>query len=172
MENAGSLTRVLVCQMFEAMKHDKEAVKLFTLSKLAELTDGTKRENIALELYEIVPLLSEVMWDADDDVVAAAVNTMGKCCETAGNRDLAPFTPTIIHCISAPKDVPECVHKLAATVFVQEIRSPALAVTVPLLLRGYPFTNLFSPPPRPPPRPPSSLLTIPRPWKADNNRSG
>jgi elongation factor 3 len=129
--------RARVRQMFEAMKHDKEAVKLFTLSKLAEMTDGPKRENVALELYEIVPLLSEVMWDADDDVVASATETLGKCCETAGNRDLAPFAPTIIKCISTPQDVPECVHKLAATVFVQEIRSPALAVTVPLLLRGH-----------------------------------
>ena len=166
--------------MFEAMKHDKEAVKLFTLSKLAELTDGSKRQNIALELYEIVPLLSEVMWDADDDVVAAAVHTMAKCCETAGNRDLAPFAPTIIHCIVAPKDVPECVHKLAATVFVQEIRSPALAVTVPLLLRGYLFTPFVfsSAPPStlpsalPPHHSPSGRRHISWWWKVNNNRSG
>lgn len=118
------------------MKHEKEAVKLFTLARLADMASNAKRENVALELYEIVPVLSEVMWDADDDVVAAATETLGKCCDTAGNRDLAPFAPTIIHCIANPDDVPECIHKLAATVFVQEIRSPALAVTVPLLVRG------------------------------------
>ena len=34
---------------------------------------------------------------------------------------------TIIECIAQPSNVPECVHKLAATVFVQEIRSPVLS---------------------------------------------
>jgi elongation factor 3 len=128
--------RLVLPAIFEGLKHDKEEVKLLVLDQLAAMTGSSKRQPLALELYEIVPILSEVMWDADDDVVAAATSTMGKCCETAENRDLAPFAPSIIKSIANPVDVPECVHKLAATVFVQEIKSPALAVTVPLLQRG------------------------------------
>jgi elongation factor 3 len=128
--------RLILPAIFKSVKHDKEAVKLLTLSKLSEMACSSKKAQLALELYEVVPVLAEVMWDADDEVVASATETLAKCCDTAGNRDLAPFAKTIIQCIATPADVPECVHKLAATVFVQEIRSPALAVTVPLLQRG------------------------------------
>ena len=129
--------RLVLPAMFEGMKHDKEEVKILTMEALSAMTtDDGKKEQVALELYEIVPILSEVMWDADDDVVAVATATMAKCCAVSGNRDLSPFTPALLKAISEPSTVPECVHQLAATVFVQEIRSPALAVTVPLLQRG------------------------------------
>ena len=69
-------------------------------------------------------------------VIEAATEAMTACTATANNRDLKPFTPDMVNCILNPDTVPECVHKLAATVFVQEILSPALSVTVPLLARG------------------------------------
>jgi len=47
------------------------------------MTASSKKAQLALELYEIVPVLSEVMWDADDDVVSAATATLGKSCDSS-----------------------------------------------------------------------------------------
>ncbi len=71
----------------------------------------------------------------------AATSAMRACCETAKNKDIRPFIPELIGCVLHPETVPNCVHKLAATVFVQEIKSPALAITVPLLIRGLQVTR-------------------------------
>ena len=49
-------------------------------AQIAQMTASSKKTQLALELYEIVPVLSEVMWDADDDVVSAATATLGKRC--------------------------------------------------------------------------------------------
>jgi elongation factor 3 len=38
--------------------------------------------------------------------------------------------------ITKPKEVPEIMHQMAGVTFVQSVESPALAMVVPLLLRG------------------------------------
>ena len=40
-------------------------------------------------------------------------------CKTVGNKDVDPFIPVLIESIAKPSEVPECVHKLSATTFVQ-----------------------------------------------------
>ena len=55
---------------------------------------------------------------------------------TIGNLDIEPFVPTLIQCIVKIDEVPECVHKLAATTFVQQVESPTLSILGPLLMRG------------------------------------
>jgi hypothetical protein len=37
--------------------------------------------------------------------------------------------------------VPDCVHKLAATTFVQAVEAPTLSIMVPLLVRGLRHDN-------------------------------
>jgi len=128
--------RLLLPLLFDGMGHDKWPVKVCALNGLKALAEGHAREEVAAELYDAVPKITEAMWDSKDEVMAAAKSAMEACTATADNRDLAPFAPTIIECVLKPDLVPECIHKLAATVFVQEIKSPALAVTVPLLFRG------------------------------------
>ena len=57
-------------------------------------------------------------------------------CKTVGNKDVDPFIPVLIDSIAKPSEVPECVHKLSATTFVQSVGAPTLAMLVPLLVRG------------------------------------
>jgi len=131
-----SAVRLLLPTLFAAMKHDRAPVKVLALQAVKALAEGSHRKQVASELYEVVPVLSEMMWDCKDEVVAAANEAMVAACSTADNRDLAAFTGDIIGCVTTPENVPDCVHRLAATVFVQEIKSAALAVPVPLLTRG------------------------------------
>lgn len=76
---------------------------------------------LAACLAEVVPKVSECMWDTRPQVVESATKAMEAVCSVNGNRDLEKFLPVIIACIANPSEVPDCIHKLSATVFVQEV---------------------------------------------------
>ena len=61
---------------------------------------------------------------------------MLKACGSLNNKDIAPFVPVLVSCLARPAEVPDCVHKLAATTFVQAVEAPELSIMVPLLVRG------------------------------------
>ena len=50
---------------------------------------------------------------------AEAISSMSIVCASVGNRDIDPFIPLLISSIATPAEVPDCVHKLSATTFVQ-----------------------------------------------------
>mgnify|MGYP004347657887 CR=1 FL=1 len=66
-----------------------------------------------------------------DEVKQASTATMEKCGKCVGNIDIDPFIPTLIECIHKVDEVPECVHKLAATTFVQQVEAPTLSIMGP-----------------------------------------
>jgi len=87
-------------------------------------------------LPEIVPEVTACMWDTKKQVKAAATTAMKAACEVIGNKDIEHMTDKIITAITKPKEVPEIMHEMAGVTFVQSVESPALAMVVPLLLRG------------------------------------
>jgi len=87
-------------------------------------------------LPEIVPEVTACMWDTKKQVKAAATNAMKSACDVIGNKDIEHMTDKIIVAITRPKEVPEIMHKMAGVTFVQSVESAALAMVVPLLLRG------------------------------------
>ncbi len=52
-------------------------------------------------------------------VQAKAMKTMTQACHVVNNRDIKPFVPALISAMARPMEIPDCVHKLAATTFVQ-----------------------------------------------------
>ena len=87
-------------------------------------------------LPEIVPEVTACMWDTKKQVKESATEAMKAALEVVGNRDIEHMTGKILTAITKPKEVPEIMHKMAGVTFVQTVESPALAMTVPLLLRG------------------------------------
>ena len=77
------------------------------------------------------------MWDTKKEVGVQALATITKGCTVIGNNDIEPFIPHVISAIKNPSEITECVYKLAGTTFVQVVEAPALALMVPILLRGY-----------------------------------
>jgi elongation factor 3 len=71
-----------------------------------------------------------------------STDTMAKVSTCVGNIDIDPFIPTLIECINNVDEVPECVHKLAATTFVQQVEAPTLSIMGPLLQRGLFFQQI------------------------------
>jgi len=87
-------------------------------------------------LPEVVPEVTACMWDTKKQVKVAATEAMKSACDVIGNKDIEHMTGKIIIAISKPKEVPEIMHQMAGVTFVQSVESPALAMVVPLLLRG------------------------------------
>ena len=90
----------------------------------------------SLRVPELIPVVSEAMWDTKKEVKDRAYKTMEKVCQLIVNRDIERFIPELIKCIAKPENVPETVHLLGATTFVTEVQEPTLALMVPLLDRG------------------------------------
>jgi len=84
----------------------------------------------------VVPEVTACMWDTKKQVKVAATEAMKKACDVIGNKDIEHMTDKIIVAITKPKEVPEIMHQMAGVTFVQSVESPALAMVVPLLLRG------------------------------------
>merc|ERR1719159_34618 len=76
------------------------------------------------------------MWDTKKQIKTAATDAMKAACDVIGNKDIEHMTDKIIVAITKPKEVPEIMHEMAGVTFVQSVESPALAMVVPLLLRG------------------------------------
>ncbi|KAF2004679.1 ARM repeat-containing protein [Amniculicola lignicola CBS 123094] len=90
----------------------------------------------AFRVPDLIPVVSEAMWDTKPEVKKAAYATMEKICALISNKDIERFIPELIKCISKPENVPETVHLLGATTFVTDVHEPTLAIMVPLLERG------------------------------------
>eukprot|EP00519_Triparma_laevis_P012012 CAMPEP_0182499198 /NCGR_PEP_ID=MMETSP1321-20130603/7307_1 /TAXON_ID=91990 /ORGANISM="Bolidomonas sp., Strain RCC1657" /LENGTH=1045 /DNA_ID=CAMNT_0024703349 /DNA_START=20 /DNA_END=3157 /DNA_ORIENTATION=+ len=93
-------------------------------------------KQLGQSLPEIVPEVTACMWDTKKQVKVAATAAMTQACDVIGNKDIEHMTGKIITAITKPKEVPEIMHELAGVTFVQSVESAALAMTVPLLLRG------------------------------------
>lgn len=114
---------------------NKWTEKVAILKAVSQLVDTAKAQ-IALRMPELIPSLSEAMWDTKKDVKEAAHATMTKSTETIDNKDIEKFIPKLIECIAKPTEVPETVHVLGATTFVSEVTMATLSIMAPLLSRG------------------------------------
>ncbi|KAL7665096.1 Elongation factor 3 [[Candida] zeylanoides] len=114
---------------------NKWTEKVAILAAISQLVD-TAKGPIALRMPELIPVLSECMWDTKKEVKDAATKTMTKSTETIDNKDIEKFIPKLIECIAKPTEVPETVHLLGATTFVSEVTMATLSIMAPLLSRG------------------------------------
>ncbi|KAF7729757.1 translational elongation factor EF-1 alpha [Apophysomyces ossiformis] len=113
----------------------KWQTKMLALTLLDELSKKNKSQFFVV-IPDVIPVVSDCMWDTKADVKKAATATMGNICSLIENKDIERFIPAVIGCINKPENVPETIHLLGATTFVQEVDSPTLSIMVPLLSRG------------------------------------
>ena len=109
--------------------------KMTVLECIESLCDSA-RVQTGLRVPDLIPVISEAMWDTKPEVKKRAYATMTKVCELISNKDIDKFIPELIKCIAKPENVPETVHLLGATTFVTDVHEPTLAIMVPLLERG------------------------------------
>jgi elongation factor 3 len=114
----------------------KWQVKTGALEVLNQLVKSAPVQTARLT-PDIVPVLSEAIWDTKADVKKAARDTLTKTTALVSNKDIERFIPALIKALINPvEEVPSTIALLSATTFVSEVDSPTLSLMVPLLARG------------------------------------
>merc|ERR1719437_273849 len=128
--------KALLPIIFSCLPVEKKwQIRELALNCLARFKAVAPRQ-LADSLPLVVPEVTACMWDTKKQVKKASTDAMKQALEVIGNRDIEHMTGKILTAITKPKEVPEIMHKMAGVTFVQSVESPALAMVVPLLLRG------------------------------------
>ncbi|KFZ08449.1 hypothetical protein V501_05958 [Pseudogymnoascus sp. VKM F-4519 (FW-2642)] len=122
----------IINSILTAQKWQEKITGLTCIEALVE----TSASQLALRVPDLIPVVSESMWDTKPEVKKMAYGTMEKVCGLIVNKDIDRFIPELIKCIAKPENVPETIHLLGATTFVTDVHEPTLAIMVPLLDRG------------------------------------
>ena len=123
---------IILKSLKDAQKWPEKITDLQCIEALVESAPA----QLGLRVPDLIPVVSEAMWDTKSEVKKAAYTTMERICNLISNKDIDRFIPELIKCIAKPENVPETVHLLGATTFVQDVHEPTLAIMVPLLERG------------------------------------
>ncbi|TPX41808.1 hypothetical protein SeMB42_g05271 [Synchytrium endobioticum] len=127
---------VILPMIYENMAYSKKwQTKAGALELLSTLIKS-RPTLLASRVPDMLPLVSECMWDTKDEIKVIARSTMGDVCNLISNKDIDEFIPALIDCIAHPEKVPDTIHMLGATTFVSAVESPTLAIMVPLLSRA------------------------------------
>ena len=130
---ASLLLPVLLNQIKTAGKWQ---VKTGALTILDRLVVSAPQQTAKL-MPEIVPVLSEAIWDTKADVKKQARESLTKATALVSNKDIERFIPALIQSLINPvEEVPKTILLLSATTFVSEVDSATLSLMVPLLSRG------------------------------------
>jgi elongation factor 3 len=133
---SSNATREVLTHLFSAAKIEEPWQKRAASLRMIALLGDQAPEQLGNALPEVVPQLSDYMTETKKEVNEAARVAMTAACDVIGNRDIEHMTPHIVRSFTHPGEVPEIMHKLAGVTFVQSVASPALAMVVPLLIKG------------------------------------
>lgn len=134
--NPWATALVLPALLHEIKSAGKWQLKTGSLVVLNQLIASAPAQTARLT-PEIVPILSEAIWDTKADVKKAARDTLQKATALVSNKDIERFIPALIKALINPvEEVPNTINLLSATTFVSEVDSPTLSLMVPLLARG------------------------------------
>ena len=109
--------------------------RVLALTFLAGLSDKAPTHMAAI-MDQIIPAVMDPITDTKKQVTVAALNALTKCTTVIGNNDIAPRLMDLVSCVKDHSKTVEVLHLLAGTAFVQTVETQALAICVPLLVRG------------------------------------
>lgn len=134
--NPWAASLILPALLHEIKTAGKWQIKTGSLVALDQLVASAPVQ-IARLMPDIVPVLSEAIWDTKADVKKAARESLTKATALVSNKDIERFIPALIKALINPvEEVPGTIALLSATTFVSEVDSPTLSLMVPLLSRG------------------------------------
>jgi len=133
--NPNAVKAIVPALIHSILTTQKWPEKMTCLECIETLVESAPTQ-LGLRVPDLIPVISEAMWDTKAEVKKAAYGTMEKVCNLISNKDIDRFIPELIKCIAKPENVPETIHLLGATTFVTDVHEPTLAIMVPLLDRG------------------------------------
>ncbi|KFA78837.1 hypothetical protein S40288_05502 [Stachybotrys chartarum IBT 40288] len=132
----GNAVKAALPHLIESLRNAQKWPEKMAALDFIDVLVKSAPAHLSYRVPELIPVVSESMWDTKKDVKERAYKTMETICQLIVNRDIERFIPELIKCIAKPENVPETVHLLGATTFVTEVQEPTLALMVPLLDRG------------------------------------
>jgi elongation factor 3 len=114
----------------------KFKVKLAALEMLSSMAVNSPGQ-LGCCLPMAVADLKGVLWDTKPEVCDQAKKTIHACFSVVNNTDITQFIDPLVSSMAVLEEVPETVHKLASTTFVQHVDACALSVVEPLLTRAF-----------------------------------
>jgi elongation factor 3 len=126
----------LLPQLFAQLPVEKKWQIRENALKCISVFNKVAPKQLGNALPEIVPEVTSCMWDTKKQIKTASTAAMKSALDVIGNKDIEHMTAKILTAITKPKEVPEIMHAMAGVTFVQSVERPALAMVVPLLLRG------------------------------------
>lgn len=99
---------------------------------------------VSRRLETLVPLVSTLMWHDKPQLKTAAIAAMNAISATVDNKNIEESIPELISAIQDPSQVDELIQRLAGIIFVQESRSEALSVMLPVLQRALATTSIIA----------------------------
>jgi elongation factor 3 len=134
--NPWNTALLLPALLHEIKTAGKWQVKTGSLIILDQLVVSAPQQTAKL-MPDIVPVLSEAIWDTKADVKKQARESLTKATALVSNKDIERFIPALIQSLIHPvEEVPKTIQLLSATTFVSEVDSATLSLMVPLLSRG------------------------------------
>ncbi len=91
---------------------------------------------IKISMPKLIPIISYDINDSGTNVRKYSSEVLEQLLNCSGNADLDKFTSVVMNGLKHPEKTYSCVEELASCVFVQNVEAPALAITVPIILRG------------------------------------
>ncbi|KEY66651.1 hypothetical protein S7711_01944 [Stachybotrys chartarum IBT 7711] len=132
----GNAVKAALPHLIESLRNAQKWPEKMAALDFIDVLVKSAPAHLSYRVPELIPVVSESMWDTKKEVKERAYKTMETICQLIVNRDIERFIPELIKCIAKPENVPETVHLLGATTFVTEVQEPTLALMVPLLDRG------------------------------------
>jgi len=135
-QNPWATGLVLPALLHQIKTAGKWQIKMGSLVVLEQLVKSAPVQTARL-MSDIVPVLSEAIWDTKADVKKAARESLTKTTALVSNKDIERFIPALIKALINPvEEVTKTIALLSATTFVSEVDSATLSLMVPLLSRG------------------------------------
>lgn len=133
--NPLAVPMLIVPVLFEALHSPEWRVKSTALERLVQVATLAPSQTSKL-LPEIIPTVTNQIWDTKPQVTKAANAALLAVCETNDNPDVKPAIPKVVHALSKPADTFKAVEELMATTFVSTVDASTLSILCPVLSRG------------------------------------
>ena len=104
--------------------------------ELLEILSIQNKNFVGELLPQIVPHITENMWDTKKEVKNAAKKSLLSCCSAIHNPDIKSIVPDIVSANANPDENVSALDKLMGTTFVSQVDKQTLSIIVPVLARG------------------------------------
>ena len=125
----------MVTMLCNVIKNSMRTQKEYAYKVLEYLIEKNSLQ-IRSSMPELVPFVCGDVNDVIQNIKITARSTLDKLLKCSGNSDLDAFIPIVLQGLKDHNVIYDAIESLASCVFVQNVEAPALAITVPIIMRG------------------------------------